>query len=788
MKIQNLIKNYGHFLLLFILTIGFLSFFYGKILIHPNSYIFTSSGDGIKNYYTYAYFIKNNQSSINFEGMNYPYYENFMFSDSHPLLALFLQKSSHLFPVVADYSIGILNLLMILSIGLTVFILFFIFRLLKINPLLNIFAAIGITILSPQIFRINGHLSLSYSFVIPLILYLLLLYESTLKKKYLFFLAISTVVFFFTHAYLGMEATLLIFTYSTISLIVCFFSKLKINKSRYISLFITTLLPVIIFYVFVSLTDFHKGRTTNPWGIFENHAQLSTIFLPVDNPTDIIKNYLFPKINQSWEGWAFIGFATIIILLIYLIKIFLKIIKNKKLKFTSYIISNQPLRILFASSILILAFSMFVPFRFGLEKYVDYINIIKQFRSLGRFAWIFYFISTITSVYLLNVYIQRLIVKNKHFISCLIIFIYFAMMFFDGIFYHIDISDKICSTPNYFDIQQNPSTLKNDIVLINPLNYQAILPFPFYHIGSENYSKPAINQILFLSTLYSYHLNLPLISSCLARTSIPESKNIMQLLASRFYKKNIEADISKEKLILIIALNEGLNINEIEYLKEAHCISKNDTYSIYEINPQVFFRNTSNEEIAKFKLISDSLYKKNGFLVNDTSFYFSYKKYNSYENETVYSDTSQCLSGYQKDYVRLFVPEKNKLKVGKKYIARFWMYNNGKNFGQDCLSGMIFFESKTNNKVQWLEPIINAGNSYEINGNWSLVEISFINNDTNAVYDLIYKGPDYSNKKVYFDGILFYDSDLRIYNMNEQVGYCSLFYNNHRISCIENQK
>ena len=59
-----------------ILSLLFVSLFYGKILLHPNSYLFSADGDAMKNYYTYAYFIKNNHSNTNFEGMNYPYGEH----------------------------------------------------------------------------------------------------------------------------------------------------------------------------------------------------------------------------------------------------------------------------------------------------------------------------------------------------------------------------------------------------------------------------------------------------------------------------------------------------------------------------------------------------------------------------------------------------------------------------------------------------------------------------------------------------------------------------------------
>ena len=59
-------KSVVYFLVLIVAVTVFLSIFYGKVIMSPNSYLFNLTGDGIKNYYTYAYFIENNQSNTKF--------------------------------------------------------------------------------------------------------------------------------------------------------------------------------------------------------------------------------------------------------------------------------------------------------------------------------------------------------------------------------------------------------------------------------------------------------------------------------------------------------------------------------------------------------------------------------------------------------------------------------------------------------------------------------------------------------------------------------------------------
>ncbi|MEZ5195305.1 MAG: hypothetical protein R2764_02545 [Bacteroidales bacterium] len=145
--------------------------FYGKVFLSPNDYMFSAHGDAMKNYYTYAYHIKHDSSYIEFEGMNYPYGEHFLYTDCHPLVANSVKLVSGIFPGIVNYSVGIINFLMILSFFLTVFLLYVIFKYFRVGPIAGVMGAIGITLLSPQIFRMTGHLSLSYSFLFRLLFF-----------------------------------------------------------------------------------------------------------------------------------------------------------------------------------------------------------------------------------------------------------------------------------------------------------------------------------------------------------------------------------------------------------------------------------------------------------------------------------------------------------------------------------------------------------------------------------------------------------------------------------------
>jgi hypothetical protein len=760
----------------------FISVFYGKVITNPNSMLFSSNGDGLKNYYTYAYFIRNNISCTNFEGMNYPYGENFMYTDCHPILAMAIKQLSKFIPGLSDYSIGILNLLMVLSIAITVYVLYSIFKELKINYILAILGSIGITVLSPQIFRITGHFALSYSFFIPWTIYLLLLYESSIhRNKYIIFLVLSILIFFFIHAYLGMIAATIAFTYAIVGIINQYIQGKRINILKYFKILAASLIPIVIFYLFVKITDIHSGRTTNPWGILESHAELSTIFLPSLGPLCIIKEYLFPGLIQTWEGWSYIGISTILALLFYILISVINSVKARSVLIDKTWLDNIPLRQLLVSSILILAISLFIPFRFHLEWLLKYFIIIKQFRGLGRFAWVFYFVSTICLIYIVNKIFERLKEKKLNLAGYVLIILVPISLICEGIPYHNFTSLELIKSPNLFDINQTSESFRSDIQSINPSKYQAILSFPFFYIGSENFGKSANDKIYKLSFLLSYHLKLPMLESYLTRTSIHESKYIMQLLASNFYHKSLKDDLPSDKPFLLISLNENLSPAENNFLKKSKVLISNAEYSIYEIQPKAFFENTSFQEINDFNKFKDNLFQKNTFLVSDTTLYFSFLDFKQKSPGISFSENNGCYSGLQRNYNSIFSIEPGTLQVNRNYTTRFWMYNDGENFGQDCLEGMIFFQKRKGDHIEWLNPIITAGTSHEIFGKWSMVELSFDNNTNDMWYDLVIKGNDLSDKSIYIDDLLIFDSELAIYKYLKSDNHYFLFHNNHRI-------
>ena len=746
----------------------FLFSFYGKFLISPNSYLIGTKGDAMKNYYTYQYLIKNNKGITEFDGMNFPYSENFMYTDCHPVQAAVLKVANSYFPILSDYTIGMLNLFMIIALLITALIIFFIFIELKVNTWLSILSAIGITVLSPQIFRFSGHWALSYSFAIPLIIYLLLCFEKRKSMKYLVYIFLTILFLFFTHGYLGMIASLVVLSFVGVDVFYSFVNKrFKFNFKSHFKLFLAGSLPILGFFIFIKVSDSHEGRTTNPWGIYEHHAEFENVFLPFLQLNDYLSELISFKPSQPWEGMSYIGIVAIIGLLLFVFRVRKNQILNT--------FDNSFLGKLLIGAFVVLCVSILIPFDLW-EKLIEKVSLIKQFRAIGRFAWVFYFVANIVAIYANNLLLIRLKEKGKSRLVIMLTGLLPLIMVVEGLRYHSYLSSISKAEVNVFDLNQTDKEFQFNISSIDKEEYQAIIMLPYFYVGSDNYGKQSNDGLSRLGFMFSYHLNLPMFNSYLTRTSIEESKNIIQLMSSNFYPKAIEKDINNDKPFLIVCHNEILSVNEKLLIKRSNKLSDNDDYSIYEITKKDLFYNSAADEIEAYDLVKDSLRFKDEFLVSDSLKYFQYVNFKSAEDSVLIQ--GDCYENLQSVYSKLLEVNGRELAQGQTYIARFWMYNGGKDNGQDAFNGMAFFEKDSSGEKEWIFPITSMQSTQEINGDWNLVEVKLTNVDTNTNYQLLLKGDDRSKLSYYIDDILFYHEDLTIYQEREDY----LFKNGHRIT------
>lgn len=758
--IKRFLQDNGPVLLI---STALILYYYGSLLIHPQSFLFNGSGDGLKNYYTYVWYIQNNAFSTEFSGMNYPYGEHMLYTDCHPLPAFLLKILSCVHPSFAENCIGILNVALLISPVFTALILYRIFRNLQIDQPLATASAVGLMMLSPQTFRLTGHLALSYSFCIPISIYLIQKYLQNLtSRKHLIFLFFNTLFWFTIHAYLGMMALILT---AGIGLIMLFHKEQRILGIKLISI---GSLAFIAFYFFLILTDKHVGRTNNPWGIYELHASFTSIFLPKRGPiADLIKN-AFPSIDPPIEGISYIGIISLFTSIVLLFKFIYHRIKFRNIKNQDIddpsLISN-----LMWIGLFCLLFSMLFPFWWKLEKFLEYFQFIKQFRAIGRFAWIFYFIIGIVSTYKIQQYIDRK-APSKLVSRFLIPLIFLSVPIWESQDYHLEIQKNANKYKNIFDFQQLPNDIQNTIKSVNTEKYQAIIPVPYYYIGSDNYGKTANDSIYKLSKTLSFHLKKPIMASFLSRTSVSDSKKLMQITGLGLYPKPLINDITDQRPFLLIVNKTSVTNEELKIVERAKPLFTAASFSLFELSKKELFHDDRMEAWNNAKNQTENLSNANEIV------------YENFEGESfggILSKSAKQIEGGI--YSILHSIEKGRFEKDQEYILTMWMNNAGANYGQDQLSGYCFIEKNYNNEKTWITGTISPNQSTNIFGDWSFVEIHFWGQEPEASYDIMFKRDGYVNHPIEIDHLLIRPANKDFRNVFVWKNDSILNYNGHLI-------
>ena len=283
--LQYFIRNKFLYLTLFV-SIAILFVFYSTIILSPNDYLFDAGGDGIKNYYTYLFHAKYDSNFTSFTGMNYPYYEHIVYTDAHPLFSWIIGQLG-----LVNSGIGILNLMMLFSYPIGAIFLFKILKHYDVGNWWALGGAIAIIFLSPQVFRLTGHYSMSYVFAVPIMWWLLIKCYSTQKIIWSWVIFGYMLLFFYTHPYLGM---ILAFFGIVFWMLQAIIDRKQIVPSI-IKIGIQIILPIVLFQGSILLTDVHLNRLSNPAGFYNYYASWKSLIIPHDGPLQPLASFL--KIN-----------------------------------------------------------------------------------------------------------------------------------------------------------------------------------------------------------------------------------------------------------------------------------------------------------------------------------------------------------------------------------------------------------------------------------------------------------------------------------------------------------
>ncbi|MBI3511121.1 MAG: hypothetical protein HY064_10695 [Bacteroidetes bacterium] len=701
----------------FLLTLGIslllLFFFYGKLLRHPASTYFSAGGDGLQIYYETIYHVKYDHAYWSQSSINYPYGESIFFTGAMP----FVNNVAKIFGTgAAPLGVALINLLMLFSPVLGALFLYAIFRHLRLPWYYGALSATAIAFLSPQVMRMAGHYSLTWIFLIPAFIYMLLrFYDQAGAMKSVFigfivFLGASTHLYFLAFfATIGGAYWLVLFLSRDRG-----FGRIKFAAKHLAIQFIA---PVLLLQSLIMMSDHVHDRTHAPWGYLVFHSRLDGVFYPYGKPYEPIFHSIFKNVNPpddqlTFEGMSYVGLVAMGGLLL-LFSVQLYRLFRKRFRLVLQVTDNKALNIFFWVSLVLLYFSFGKPFIGGHENWLTYLGPVRQFRAIGRFTWAFFYIANIIAVYRIFRVLQ-----HKKILRILVLVLVPSLLFYDA--YYLNAGKEKEYDNHIAELEDESDKLPADQWMkgFNAAQFQAILPLPYFHQGSENIARvPADADIVRQSYIVSLKTGLPLMGVNSARVSLSQTVNLISLVMDPNKPFDVMKDIHDKRPLLLLVKKEMLDENEKRILALAKQIATSAQYEIYSLAlndlaniPETYHDWLGGEVDAMKK------YSQGKFFSSDSTPFFIYRNYDNGNGRAFRGKASHKFVTTEFERVIDTV-----IPVPGTYLCSFWMDHI-----RDDIYPRVTMETfvyDTSKKVQPFYSISDAlRNVQAIDGNWGLIE------------------------------------------------------------------
>ncbi|MFT7588952.1 MAG: hypothetical protein ACI959_001166 [Limisphaerales bacterium] len=591
-----------------LLTLLFSVLLFGDLLTHPNYWMYSTGGDGLKNYFTPSWAIKHD-GGMWFSGMNYPFGEHITYTDAQPLLVWVLSALNSWGLPIEGHVPGILNALMVLSLVPASMLLFRILKHYQIPFWWSIGFALIITFLSPQLERWQGHYALGYVLFVPLLWYLSIkstTVQKSIGKKWIGYqalLLLCIIAFALIHLYYMLMAGAFLLAYAFV-----LYTSGKTNLYKAVLTGLTPIIAVLSVYIFISITDPVTDRTAAPYGFTYYKAHFENIFIP--------RAGFFRNIWQTGidirkvpaEGNGYVGFAGLLILMWIIFRAAKRITRFQTTRPWRMALPGD-LGIWVPASLLVLAFSMAIPFRWRMEGLLDLLPPIKQFRSPGRMVWVFYYVWTVLSVVLIYQFYRHFKKKGYGLSSNLtigLIFIFWAAEAWNQT--NLFATPSRC--PNILNQKEIVPLLKD----INTDEFQAMLTLPYYHMGSEKLYIDRGAGALTWGMRAAIETGIPLINVMMSRTSLSQTLETTALI-SPYSKPDYLISKMDGRDILLLVQDARLNTTEQEFIESSELLAEGDGYTLRRFDPSVLNSLWADKKINTSTEVTD---KTNGILKDFT--------------------------------------------------------------------------------------------------------------------------------------------------------------------------
>lgn len=546
------------------------------VVRHPNDYFFQAGGDGLQSYFATAFYAFHDHG-LRFTGMNYPQGEHFLYPNLQPSIALVINWLQRCGIPAAAYTVAITNLLALVGLVLTPVVLYAILRRLSLPVAYSVLTALLIGLLSPQVIRMGGHMSLSYACFMPWLWYCIIrMREAPLRWRWYVIFGASTIL---------QGLTMLYFLACGCFFLLAHVVVLAVQRRPWAVLWrllLAALLPLLLFRGWIALTDPTTDRPPNPYGLLVYMTTLSGLLTPFTGPvSDFWRKYVPP--SETIEAWSYIGVVAELALLGTVIRVLVLLWRRRWGRLLRPALP-EALRSGLPAATLVLLLAMGFPFILpGAEGLVQYLGPLKQLRALGRFAWPFYYVVGVYAAY--NLYALsrtwwRLSTLRWGIVAALLAV--WAGEAWLNVDFMASGASRGFGAAAFLDPSQSVvpqlSWTKWKIT-----DFQAILPLPYFNMGSDKFGLTGTPACTFQAEKLAVVSGLPLLASYVSRPSVGQVLAHVQLLSSPLLPKELLAGLPSQKPILLLVTPETITPAEQRLVALSTLVITTPEMSLYAL-------------------------------------------------------------------------------------------------------------------------------------------------------------------------------------------------------------
>lgn len=596
---------------------GILWLTYGEAFLHPGEFLFGAGGDGLKAYTTLAWQLIHGAGTWH-EMYMYPHGTHVMLTDANPLLAGILSLGEWIGVTYTPKNIvTIINSLLFLGMFPAVWLTFLIARKIHLPPWYAAIIAILCLGLSPQIYRLTGHFSLAQFWAVPLLWWLLLNWrDQGYSWRMMSMYTGSSIALSFIHPYLGMLSG----GFLIVFLIVAWkrdstFRAIPI--SRRLSFFAIAFLPIVLLTGWQTLTSPEAIDSVKyPFGFRFYRAGFESVFIANDGPIrEFIDSFLRIR-HYNMEGFAYVGITGFLLLIFLGISFVIRRTKPDKQLISYWKLAPAALQHSLLAGVLILVPAMVIPINW-IPFLEDFLGPLRQFRSPGRLAWIFFHIYFLFAAWVLYAIADQLKQSSgRSWLAALILVGGCGLWAFEGnIMLHS--SAKAVLGQAKKDVPEWNINWQAELqkLSVTQTTHQAIITLPFFMHGSEkiyrgNWYSERYGHLVAVTS------GIPLVNNFAARASLHQTQDALQLISHPVIDRGYPKQLSDERPFLLIH-HPGSHLIEGEQwlLSQAQKLGSIGEIELFDISPGSLHRNEAllTEILQTPDSLSQAAYVEEGF-------------------------------------------------------------------------------------------------------------------------------------------------------------------------------